>query len=114
MDSYKFGSFEVPVLGVFDTVVVGGGTAGTSAAISAASGGNKVLIVEKTSSLGGTPVHALVTPMMPSFIPTHEENFHAIEARLKEKGVQTREDQGLMGYLWSTPETLASKKSINA
>ena len=107
MDSYKFGSFEAPVLGVFDTVVVGGGTAGTSAAISAASGGNKVLIVEKTSSLGGTPVHALVTPMMPSFIPTHEENFHAIEARLKEKGVQTREDQGLMGYLWSTPETLA-------
>lgn len=107
MKTCRFALTEVPVIGMYDTVVVGGGTAGASAAISAARGGNRVLVVEREGSLGGTPVHALVTPMMPSFVPTHGENLQALEARLREKGVVTREDGPLMGYLWSTPETLA-------
>ena len=59
MKTCRFASTEVPVIGMYDTVVVGGGTAGASAAISAARGGNRVLVVEREGSLGGTPVHAL-------------------------------------------------------
>jgi flavin-dependent dehydrogenase len=36
---------------MYDTVVVGGGTAGASAAISAARGGNRVLVVEREVKL---------------------------------------------------------------
>ena len=46
MSVHRFGSAEVPVLGEWDTVVVGGGTAGASAAISAAREKNRVLVVE--------------------------------------------------------------------
>ena len=37
-----------------DVVVIGGGTAGVFAAISAARNGNKTILVEKNSMLGGT------------------------------------------------------------
>lgn len=103
---YAFGRRNLPVLGRWDTVVVGGGTAGASAAASAARGGNTVLVVEKASSLGGTPTHALVTPMMPSRVE-HGSNLAEIECRLKDLGIVTREDNDLMGYIWFTPETFA-------
>lgn len=103
---YAFGRRNLPVLGRWDTVVVGGGTAGASAAVSAARGGNTVLVVEKASSLGGTPTHALVTPMMPSRVE-HGSNLAEIESRLKDLGIVTREDDDLMGYIWFTSETFA-------
>lgn len=106
MSVHRFGSVEAPVLGEWDTVVVGGGTAGASAAISAAREKNRVLVVEKASSLGGTPTHALVTPMMDSRVP-HGHNLREIERRLNDLGVTTREDGDLMGYIWFTPETFA-------
>ena len=106
MSVHRFGSAEAPVLGEWDTVVVGGGTAGASAAISAAREKNRVLVVEKASSLGGTPTHALVTPMMDSRVP-HGHNLREIERRLNDLGVTTREDGDLMGYIWFTPETFA-------
>lgn len=107
MDSVTFAAQEVPVRGTYDTVVVGGGTAGASAAISAAREGNQVLVVERGVALGGTPVQALVSPMMPSWVPMHEENFRLIEQRLQARGLTTREDGGVMGYVWFTPEALA-------
>ena len=106
MDTYVFGAGSLPVLGRWDTVVVGGGTAGASAAISAAREGNSVLVVERLASLGGTPTHALVTPMMDSRV-SHGRNLNEIERRLNALGVTTREDDDLMGYIWFTPETFA-------
>lgn len=106
MDTYVFGAGSLPVLGRWDTVVVGGGTAGASAAISAAREGNSVLVVERAASLGGTPTHALVTPMMDSRV-SHGRNLNEIERRLNALGVTTREDDDLMGYIWFTPETFA-------
>lgn len=41
-----------------DVVVIGGGGAGLSAAISAAKGGAKVILIEKTSALGGNTIRA--------------------------------------------------------
>lgn len=43
----------IPVLGEYDVVVVGGGTAGAPAAISAARNGSKVLLLEYLHGLGG-------------------------------------------------------------
>lgn len=106
MATHSFGAREIEVLGSWDTVVVGGGTAGASAAISAAREGCSTLVVERYGSLGGSPVHALVTPMMDSRAP-HGRNLHEIERRLNELGVVTREDDDRMGYIWFTPETLS-------
>lgn len=106
MATHMFGARRVEVLGSWDTVVVGGGAAGASAAISAAREGNRVLVVERYGSLGGSPVHALVTPMMDSRAP-HGRNLHEIERRLNELGVVTREDGDRMGYVWFTPEALS-------
>ncbi|MGF1586328.1 MAG: FAD-dependent oxidoreductase, partial [Bacteroidales bacterium] len=44
----------LPVLGEYDVVVAGGGTAGASAAISAARNGVKTLVIEYLHGLGGT------------------------------------------------------------
>lgn len=104
--TYDFGTAVVPVLGTWDTVVVGGGTSGASAATSAAREGNRVLVVERYGSLGGSPVHALVSPMMDARAP-HEHNLREIERRLNDRGVVTREDNDLMGYIWFTPEQLS-------
>ena len=106
MATHTFGTREVEVLGSWDTVVVGGGTAGASAGISAAREGDRTLVVERYGSLGGSPVHALVTPMMDSRAP-HGRNLHEIERRLNEIGVTTREDGDRMGYVWFTPEALS-------
>lgn len=51
MNTIEFGKCVVPVIGSYDTVIVGGGTAGASAGISAAREGNKTIIVEKVFRL---------------------------------------------------------------
>lgn len=90
----------------WDTIVVGGGLSGVSTAVSAAREGNKVLVVDKLASLGGSPVHALVSPMMDSRI-AHGRNLVELEERLKRHGLTTREDKDRMGYVWFSPEVLA-------
>ena len=52
---------EVPVLGEYDVVVVGGGTSGTPAAIAAARSGAKTLLVEYIHTLGGVGTDGRVT-----------------------------------------------------
>jgi hypothetical protein len=46
-------SREIPVVGQYDVMVVGGGMTGVAAALSAARLGAKVLIIEQTNCLGG-------------------------------------------------------------
>lgn len=48
----------------FDIAVVGGGFAGFGAAVAAAREGAKVILIEKTNSLGGAASWGLVTPFM--------------------------------------------------
>ena len=88
----------------YDTIIVGGGTAGSIAGIAAARGGNSVLIVEKSINLGGASVNALVNPMMESFVK-HESIFYEIEERLNKKGKTTRD--GIMEYVYSSVEDKA-------
>ena len=105
MSMNHIGRSEAPLYGRYDTVIVGGGTAGSAAGISAATEGNRVLIVEKGLMLGGAATLALVTPMMDSYVP-HERTFHLIEERLRREGIETR-SQEMAEYVWSTPEAKA-------
>jgi len=51
---------ELPVLYDVDVLVVGGGSAGSMAAVAAARAGAKTLVIERTGTLGGTPVTDLM------------------------------------------------------
>ena len=51
---------ELPVLGTYDVVVVGGGTAGVPAAIGAGRSGAKTLLVEYLSTLGGVSTDGMI------------------------------------------------------
>ena len=54
MESIEYLGRQLPLLGHYDTVVVGGGAAGAAAGIRCAIDGQKVLLVEKGAFLGGT------------------------------------------------------------
>lgn len=100
----KYVGREIPLLGYWDTVIIGGGSAGATAGIASARGGNSTLIVDKCIRLGGTSTNALVTPMMKSFTG-HHSIFFEIEQMLTDLGENTR-DCVKMGNLWFTPELL--------
>ena len=56
---------QTAVCGDYDVIVVGGGVAGVSAALSAARNGAKVLLIEKTTVLGGLATAGLVILYFP-------------------------------------------------
>ena len=58
---------DIPLLGEYGLVVLGGGPAGVCAAIEAARAGVKTLLVEATGSLGGMAVSGMVGPFMTSY-----------------------------------------------
>jgi hypothetical protein len=57
----KLGSHELPVLGRWDVVVVGGGTSGAPAAIGASREGAKTLLLEYMDELGGVGTAGLIS-----------------------------------------------------
>lgn len=82
---------EIPSLGHYDVVVLGGGPAGVCAAIEAARGGAKTLIVEAYGMLGGMATSALVGPFMTNYDregdrPVVGGLFREIAERLNAKG----------------------------
>ena len=58
---------EIPSLGHYELVVLGGGPAGVCAAIEAARDGAKVLLIEGSGMLGGMATTALVGPFMTNY-----------------------------------------------
>jgi len=60
--------------GVYDVIVVGGGTAGVMAACAAAREHKRVLLLERFYALGGTSTLCLVAPRMTNHIPDFVDN----------------------------------------
>lgn len=54
IDTYHIGEEELSLLGEYEVLIIGGGTAGACAAIGAAREGGKTLVVENLHGLGGT------------------------------------------------------------
>jgi hypothetical protein len=80
---------NIPVVGEYDVIVVGGGTAGSIAAISAAKEGVRTLIIEQFGSLGGSQTNGLVTPVMPPGVygnPKYCSISETIFEKMKEYG----------------------------
>lgn len=103
MKTIRYAEREIPVVGDFDAVIVGGGAAGSACGIQCAKSGLKTIIIEKYGMLGGTASHALVCPMMPTYTD-HLEVFSLIEDELKKNGTVTRDDITTM--VWFSPVVL--------
>jgi flavin-dependent dehydrogenase len=58
---------DIPSLGHYPLVVLGGGPAGVCAAIEAARNGTRVLLIEGSGMLGGMATTALVGPFMTNY-----------------------------------------------
>lgn len=58
-------ALEVPIVGGYDVVVVGGGIAGVAAALAARRAGKTVLIIEKSVMLGGLATLGLIAYYLP-------------------------------------------------
>ena len=63
---------KIPVIDTFDTVVLGGGTAGAFAGIAAARRGSRTLIIEQFGALGGSATAGLVLPLMSLHIKNYD------------------------------------------
>lgn len=94
---------ELKVLGTWETIIAGGGSAGASAALTSAQAGKKTLIVEKSIRLGGSSVNALVTPMMRSYTG-HHSNFYALEEKLN--AIAPVRDHGVSNQRWYSAEAM--------
>ncbi|WP_312337690.1 FAD-dependent oxidoreductase [Anaerospora hongkongensis] len=79
---YKKEKMELPVLGKYDVVIAGGGTAGFAAGVSAARAGARTLIIEKDAFLGGTATGGMISQFM-GFVDEQE----------------TKDVKGIMGEL---------------
>lgn len=92
---------------VYDVIVAGGGTAGSTAAIAAAIEGADTLIIEKNCFLGGTASGGQVTPMMHSGISGNADGSFVnalLKKKLSEKGYCASDPYENDG--WINPEML--------
>lgn len=61
--AYITETLETKIAGAYDVIVVGGGPAGTGAALAAARHGQKTLVIERFSCMGGMWTSGLVNPL---------------------------------------------------
>ncbi len=87
----------LPILGEWDVVVCGGGSAGCAAAVAAARHGAKTLILERDSHFGGTTVSALVNVTLSTNGVDFQGIWHEWAQRLRQLG-------GIAGLHWENRE----------
>jgi hypothetical protein len=80
----------------YDLIVVGGGLSGACATISASRQGLKVLLLEKSNSLGGTATGGLVLPFMPNETVINGQKTYLWGSIFKE----IREELNKLGATW--------------
>lgn len=102
----QYAGKNIPVIFQADCCVIGGGTSGTAAAITAARRGLKVLVIERSITLGGMQTLGLVQPFMPTFAPESDTPFVAeIKERMRRDGIEMSD--GVTDFGWTNPETLS-------
>ncbi len=102
----QYAGKNIPVIFQADCCVIGGGTSGTAATITAARRGLKVLVIERSITLGGMQTLGLVQPFMPTFAPESDTPFVAeIKERMRRDGIEMSD--GVTDFGWTNPETLS-------
>lgn len=107
MQEYTYKKKCIPVKDMYDVIVVGGGTAGSTAAIAAAMEGANTLLVERNCFLGGSASGGQVTPMMHTGIPENADSSFInkmIKERLRKENYGARDPYENDG--WFNPEML--------
>ena len=88
----------------YDIAVIGGGFAGVAAALAAARGGARVLIIEKSNSLGGAATNCLVTPFMPYWTEKDGERMELARGIFAEIHAALQERNAMRGETFSEEE----------
>ena len=78
----------------YDVIVIGAGSAGVIAALSSARSGAKTLIIEETSTFGGTNTNALVGPLVPFIGENKEQIVNGIPQEIIDKLISLNGSKG--------------------
>ena len=88
----------------YDVLVSGGGFAGAAAALAAARGGARVLLADKSNSLGGAAVNCLVNPFMPYSTRIDGKKTDLSQGIFKEITTNLKKREALKGPSFSEEE----------
>ncbi|MBU7004777.1 MAG: FAD-dependent oxidoreductase [Theionarchaea archaeon] len=86
MSTYTYPAKDIPVLGEYDVIVVGGGSAGCAAALSASRHGAKTLILERCGYLGGAMVSQLVATILSTNGVDFQGIWHEFMGEMRKRG----------------------------
>ena len=78
----------------YDVIVIGAGSAGVIAALSSARSGAKTLIIEETSTFGGTNTNALVGPLVPFIGENNKQIVNGIPQEIIDKLISLNGSKG--------------------